>query len=506
MVKRINRELEVEILRLHGVEKWPVGTIAAQLKVHHQVVRRVLEQAGTLAPRRIPRPKMVEPFVPFVLATFEKYPNLRASRLHQMVKERGYTGSESHFRRSVAKYRPRPRAEAFARLKAMPAEQAQVDWAHFGKVMVGKAERRLLAFVVTLSYSRRVFVRFFYDARMASFLRGHVDAFAFFGGVPRELLYDNLKSAVIERVNDAIRFNPNLLELSRHYSFKPRAAAPRRGNEKGRVERSIRYIRDSFFAAREVGDLDELNAAAVRWSQDVADQRGWADDRDRKVIDVFDQDERSLLLALPDNPFHAEERVDVRIGKTPYARFDKNDYSVPHEHVRKDLEVLATVERVRIVEGLDVVAEHVRSYDKGQQFDDAAHIDGLVEAKRAARKERGADRLSRGAPAAENFLTRAARRNLNLGSIVARLLLLLDEYGPSELQTALIEINEREVMHVHSVQQLLEQRRHASGRRPAIPVELPDEKLRAITVRPHSLDAYVELTQDEREDDNDDPR
>jgi hypothetical protein len=200
----------------------------------------------------------------------------------------------------------------------------------------------------------------------------------------------------------------------------------------------------------------------------------------------------------------AEERVDVRIGKTPYARFDKNDYSVPHEHVRKGLEVLATVERVRIVDGLDVVAEHVRSYDKGQQFDDPAHIDGLVEAKRHARRERGADRLNRGAPAAEVLLTRAARRNLNLGSLVARLLVLLDEYGPSELQAALIEVNEREVVHVHSVQQLLEQRRHAGGRRPATPVELPDEKLRAITVRPHSLDAYVELTQDEDEDDNDD--
>ena len=491
MVKRIRRELEVEILRLHAVEKWPVGTIAAQLEVHHQVMRRELDQAGTPAPRRAPRPKMVDPFVPFVIATFEKYPKLRASRLHQMVQERGYAGSESHFRRSVAKYRPRPRAEAFARLKSMPGEQGQVDWAHFGKVKVGKAERRLLAFVVTLSYSRRVFVRFFYDARMASFLRGHVDAFAFFGGTPRELLYDNLKSAVIERVNDAIRFNPQLLELSRHYNFKPRAAAPRRGNEKGRVERSIRYIRDSFFAAREVGELDDLNAAAARWSEEVADLRAWPDDRHRKVIDAFVEDEDPLLLGLPDNPFHAEERVDVRIGKTPYARFDKNDYSVPHAHVRKNLEVLATV-------------EHARSYDKGRQFDDPVHIDGLAEAKRHSKRERGSDRLNRGAPAAGQFLTRAAQRNLNLGSVVARLLVLLDEYGPSELQTALVEINEREVLHVHSVRQLLEQHRHASGRRPATPVELPDEKLRAITVRPHSLDGYDELTDDEQEDDNHD--
>jgi transposase len=93
-------------------------------------------------------------------------------------------------------------------LSTLPGEQAQVDWAHFGSVSVGQATRRLLAFVVTLSHSRKIFLRFFFDARMASFLRGHVDAFEAFGGVPRELLYDNLKSAVTERVGDAIRFNP----------------------------------------------------------------------------------------------------------------------------------------------------------------------------------------------------------------------------------------------------------------------------------------------------------
>ena len=145
----------------------------------------------------------------------------------------------------------------------MPGEQAQVDWAHFGKLQVGRAVRPLWAFVMVLSYSRRPFVRFFPGASMPFFLRGHAEAFAEFGGVPRVLLYDNLKSAVLERHGDAIRFNPTLLELAAHYRFEPRPVAIARGNEKGRVERAIRYVREAFFEARTYADLADLNRQAA---------------------------------------------------------------------------------------------------------------------------------------------------------------------------------------------------------------------------------------------------
>lgn len=503
-MRRVSAELEAEILRLRAAERWPVGTIATQLGVHHGVVRRVLDQAGIPAPRESPRPSIVDPYMPFIHATLERYPKLTASRLHQMVKARGYTGCESHFRRLVARVRPRPKAEAYARLTFLPGEQAQVDWGHFGKVVVGRAQRRLLAFVMTLSYSRRVFLRFFYDARMASFLRGHVDAFEHFGGVPRELLYDNLKSAVTERLGDAIRFNPTLLELANHYRFGPRAAAPARGNEKGRVERSIRYIRDSFFAARDFVDLDTLNLEALEWCTTVADARPWPGERGtgKSVAEVFALDEREALLDLPDDRFPSQERVEVRVGKTPYVRFDNNDYSVPHTAVRMTLTVLASVERVRVVDGHELLAEHARSYDKGQRIEDAAHVEALAEVKHRARARRGMGRLQAATPASDLLLRRAAERGLNLGGVTSQLLTLLDEYGPVELEAVLVEINAREVVHVPAVRQLLEQRRHAAGRRPRTPVELPDPKLRDLAVRPHDLSTY-DFTSDTDETNDD---
>ncbi len=333
-------DLVAQILRLHTVEKWRVGTIARQLHVHRDAVRRVL--GGNCAPVHTSplRPSRIDAYRPFILATLEKFPTLTAARLHAMVAERGYVGAPSHFRMLIAGIRPRPAAEAYLRLRTLPGEQAQVDWGHFGHLQIGRARRPLMAFVMVLSHCRMVFLRFFLDARMDSFLRGHVEAFAAFSGSSRVVLYDNLKSAVLERQGDAIRFNPSLLALAGHYRFEPRPVAVARGNEKGRVERAIRYIRDGFFAGRTFTDLDDLNAQARAWCLGTAADRRWVEDSALSVRQAFEA-ERGKLLALPRNEFALGERVAVTVGKTPYVRFDLNDYSVPHTHVRCTLAVLA---------------------------------------------------------------------------------------------------------------------------------------------------------------------
>jgi transposase len=501
VVRKIPAEREAEIVRLRHAEKWKIDTIATQLNVHHSVVRRVLREFGLPVPKLAPRPSMVDPYLAFIHETLERYPTLTASRLFAMVKERGYPGQESRFREIVSVLRPKPAPEAFLRLATLPGEQAQVDWAHFGTMTVGRAVRKLFAFVMVLSHSRRLFLRFYFSANMAAFLRGHVEAFEYFGGVARHCLYDNLKSAVAERVGDAIRFNPTFLELARHYRFGPRVAAPRRGNEKGRVERSIRYVRESFFAARELSTLEALNAAAMKWCTEVADDRRWPDEHDRRVRDVF-AEERGHLLALPDNAFECEEKLPVAIGKTPYIRFDQNDYSVPHEYVRRrDLVVIASLERVRICKGADIIATHERCWDKQQRIENPHHIKALVEHKRGARKHQGMDRLRNAAPASVVFLHRAAERGLNLGNITGRLLTLLDECGATELDAALVEINVRGVVHVPAVRMLIEQRRHAKGRPPLVAVALPDDpRLRDIVVRPHALETYDQLHEGHDED------
>ena len=233
-----------------------------QLGVHHSSVRRVLCAPGIALPDISPRRSALDPYVAFITETLERYPTLSAARLYEMVSERGFTGSPHHFRHRVARYRPRREAEAYLRLRTLPGEQAQADWAQFGKLTIGRASRPLMAFVMVLSYSRHLFLRFYLNSAMANFLRGHVDSFAYLDSVPRVVLYDNLKSAVLERRDQAIHFNPTLLELTAHYRFAPRPVAPYRGNEKGVVERTIRFVRERFFAARRFTDIDDLNGTS----------------------------------------------------------------------------------------------------------------------------------------------------------------------------------------------------------------------------------------------------
>src|ERR1700735_4950817 len=228
-------EIEAQILRLYHAEKWLIGTIAQQLHVHYSVVGRVLAQAGLPRPGPPPRKSRIDPYLAFIRQTLETFPALTASRLYVMVRERGYRGSPDHFRHLIACHRPRPKAEAYLRLRSLPGEQGQVDWGHFGHLEIGRARRPLMAFVMVLSHSRQIFLRFFPDARMENFLRGHVAAFTAWHGVPRVVLYDNLKSAVLERRGEAIRFHPTLLGFAGHYVYEPAPVPIARGNEKARV-------------------------------------------------------------------------------------------------------------------------------------------------------------------------------------------------------------------------------------------------------------------------------
>lgn len=262
---------------------------------------------------------------------------------------------------------------------------------------------------------------------------------------------------------------------------------------KGRVERAIRYIRDSFFAARAWHDLDDLNARAEAWCAGQAADRPCPEQRSLTVRQAF-AEERSHLMALPDTRYPTEERCEVRIGKTPYARFDHNDYSVPHTQVRKTLTARATPTRVRLLNGSEVVATHPRSYGKGQQIEDPAHIAALTEVKRQARHHRGQDRLAQAAPGSRDLLTRAAERGDNLGSITAALLRLLDSYGAAELEAAIQEALQRAVPHPNAVRLSLQRRREQRNQPPPLAITLPDKaQVRNLVVRPHALNGYDQL-------------
>lgn len=502
----IDEARKAQILRYYFVEHWRVGTIARQLGVHHSSVERVLREAGVERQhRRVRRASMVDPYLEFITETLEHFPSLTAARLYDMVTARGYPGGPDNFRHHIAQLRPRRSAEAYLRLRLLPGEEMQMDWAHFGTLKVGNTERALMAFVMVLSYSRQTFLRFYLNAAMANLIRGHVEAFEAFGGCAKKVLYDNMKSVVLERRADAIRFHPTLLELAAHYRFEPRPVAPYRGNEKGRVERTIQFVRASFFAGRTFRGLDDLNAQADVWCANRAAQRPCPEDKSRSVRQVFDE-ERAHLLGLPEHPFPSEERVEVNVGKTPYVRFDLNDYSIPFEHVRRTLVVRATLDTVRILDGEQVLATHNRCFERGRQIEHPAHLEALVQFKRKGREHRAKDRLHHAAPSAMALFTAAAARRQHMGVLTRGLIELLDAYGPAALERAIAAALQRDQPHLAGVRHLIDAQRNAAGQPPPLPLQLPDDpRLRNQHVQPHDLANYdsVHTEDDAHDDDND---
>lgn len=490
----IPEEVRADIRRLYYAERWKVGTIAAFHGVHHKTVRLVIESGrmGAVKPRPH-RASRLDPYVGFVRDTLGRYPRLRSTRLFQMIVERGYTGSVVQLRRLVVKLRPKPLEEAYLRLTVLPGEQAQVDWACFGTVRVGNCPRALSCFVMVLSWSRALNVLFTLDQSMESFLKGHVQSFEFFGGVPRTLLYDNLKSVVLERWGDAVRFHPRLLELAGHYHFAPRPCGVRRANEKGRVERTIGYLRSSFFAARPFRDIDDLNAQFRVWREEVAHKRMVPGRKDLTVAQAL-LEERSRLLTLPEHPFETDRVAGVASGKTPYVRFDRNFYSIPHEYLGKPLTLVAGDKLIRILDGEKEIAGHSRSYDSGATIEDPAHVAALVAFKRKATQTKGRDRLAACVPRIQELFEALAQKGEALHHHTSRFNQLLDDYGPEEMKGAVEEAMNRQAYGSASVAHILEVRRRAKGLKPPVRVQLPDNpKVRELRVTPHNLEDYDAL-------------
>jgi transposase len=485
-------EQRAEIRRLYYAEHWPIGTIATTLGVHHDTVRLAIERF--IRPGTQVRPSPLDPYKPFGLATLEQYPRLRATRLYAMLRARGFAGSAVQVQRWVRTVRPAARAEAYLRLETLPGEQGQVDWGNFGPVPVGGGRRLLSCFVLVLSWSRAVYARFALDQTLESFLRGHVEAFTTLGGVPRTILSDNLKSVVLDRVGDHIRFHPRVLELAGHYHFAPPPCAPYRGNEKGTVERMIQYLRHSFFAARRFSSLDDLNGQLARWIAEIAPTRPLPGPPRARLVHEALAEEQPRLLPLPEHPFACDLVRPAVSGKTPYIRFDGNDDSIPHTLVRRPLTLVASETVVRLLDGGAEVARHARRYDRGQRVEEPAHLAALAREKRHAHDLRGRDRLRAVSSSADALLDALARRGEPLAPHTTMLLRLLDQYGAPALDWALHEALARGAVSAPSVAHLLDQRARARRQPPPLAVVLPaDPRGRDLRVTPHPLTAYEAL-------------
>ena len=372
------------ILDLHR-QGLTVSEIARQSGLDRKTVRRYIERGlepPTYGPRR-PRPTLIDPFTGFLRERVKAYPGLTGSRLLRELKELGYQGGYTAVTDFLRDVRPAADPRFEVRFETAPGEQGQVDFAQFQVVFTDEptTPRVIWLFSMVLGYSRLMWARFVVHQDLATVLRCHVAAFEAFGGAPRELLYDRMKTAVIgEGDRGGIVYNRALIDLARHYGFHPKACQPYRAKTKGKVEGPFRYVREDFFLARSFRNLDDLNEQLRRWLDGVANPRVHATTR-RVVSEAFAA-EKPHLKQLPLAPFRAVLRLERRISREGMVSVGGNFYSVPDTTRRRTVEVHTLAEEIRIFEDGTLIAAHPVLEGRQQRCIAPDHRKGNSEGRR----------------------------------------------------------------------------------------------------------------------------
>lgn len=353
-----------------------ISAIARRTGLDRKTVRKYLAQ-GLQAPRygpRAPRPQVLDPYRAYLRERIEAYPRLRATRLLREIRELGYPGGYTQLTAYLREIRP-PLDRGFEhRFETAAGEQAQVDFAQF-KTEFGDEPGRVRVvwlFCLVLGYSRFLTGQFVYGQQLDSVLRCHMQAFAELGGVPRQILYDRMKTAVLgETETRHVIYHPRLLELAEHYGFTPRACAPYRAKTKGKVERPFSYIRDDFFLAARFATLEDLNAQFAAWRSGVANVRRHG--TTRQVVSEAFAEERPQLLPLPKTPFNAVLSLQRRVSHDGMVSVNGNFYSVPDRTRRRVVDVHTLADEVRIFEDRRLVAVHPVLHGRGRRRVAAGH-------------------------------------------------------------------------------------------------------------------------------------
>jgi transposase len=488
----ITAEARAQMRRLVLVEKMKIETVARRFGVHHSVVRRAIRDPSSESPPVPARPSKLDALKPYIVQRLMDLPMLTSTRLFQELRERGYTGSQKHLRRYVAQIREHRSRKAYLRVEFEPAEQAQVDWGSFGYLRVGTSQRPLSVFSMVMSWSRAIFLDFALDQQMETFCRMHRHALEFFGGVPRKIVYDNLKSVVLHHVGSTVQFNPRFLAFAGYYLFEPTAAPVRYPEYKGRVEASIKYIRHSFFYGRSFSNLEDVRAQAARWRDEVANERIHGTTRERPSDRLLI--EKPKLRALPAHPFDTDIVVPVVVARDARIRFDGNSYSVPTKYVGKMIHVRADDRRLRIMcDGVEVAA-HARCWDKRRHIEDPAHVRELLERRKGARGPSRRERLTAICPESRIYLQEVARRRIRLDRECEKIFRLMDLYGESEVVAAIAQAINQRSFGARYIRALCDQARFARGQgEPPEPVITGNHAADNVTVDPHPMETYDAL-------------
>ena len=429
--------------------------ISRQLDLDYRTVEKWLDKKHYEQRKSPPRTSKLDPFKGQIVRMLETYP-YSAAQIFQRIREDNFDGGYSIVKEYVRKVRP-PKIKAFLKLSFAPGECAQVDWGSYGSVAVGETRRRLSFFVMVLCYSRMMYVEFTVSQTMEHFLGCHQNAFQWFGAVPGKVMVDNLKSAVLKRIvgKDPV-FNPKYLNFANHHGFTIVPCAVGKGNEKGRVESGVGYVKKNFLSGLDIPDFNALNPAVIHWLNTVANVRLHGE-TGKRPVDRF-QRERQAMIKLPSHAYDIATIDQVRASRQFRVAVDGNRYSVPAEYAGALLTLKAYPDRICIYHREKMIARHVRTYDRQQDIELPDHPKALLAQRRKARDQKIFMRFLSLSNKADDYYRQLEQRRMNPLHHIRQIVALSEIYGDQAVQRAIQDAFAFQAFSCEYIANLLEQR------------------------------------------------
>ena len=480
----IDRRTIFEIHRLFN-EGLSERRIAKGLLISRKSVAKYLETPNPERPL-IVRASKLDPFKEEIDRFLKIDASVSAAVIHQRLAQQGLDGGVSivkdYFRGIRNNFKEK---KSFIRFESAPGQQCQIDWGHFGSIEYGNTKRKLYAMTVIECHSRLLYLEFTHSQRQETLHRCLLNAFHFFQGTPKELVTDNMVTAVLEREGSLIRFNEAFLEFLRPFAIVPKACNVRSPHEKGKVEKgAIHYIKHNFLPLRSFKDLKDIQAQADHWRDNVASLRVHSTTGE-KPIDRFKVEAmRPLPELLPD----CRDMAPAKVYPDFSIRFDANNYTLPPWAIGKQVTVKADHHTLTVYLKERPIATHVRSWERRKRIELPSHKEAALKEKRKLwRSEEVAAFISLGEEA-KSYLERLADTNQPIKKNLKKMLALKDEYG----SYALIEAIKRATLHnaygAHYIENILYQEMTPNKNYP--PVRLKSEALNNIRLEEPSLAEY----------------
>jgi transposase len=491
--EQINR-----IHHLHFAEHWSVRKIARSLHLGRRTISQYLATPARSAARR-QRASKLDPFKSSIAELLEQDADASAVVIAQRLRPLGFTGGLSILKDYLHAVRAHTAVQrAYVRMEPGPGERFEIDWGHFGALLYQGHPRKLYAFCLVECHSRKLYVEFTHSQRFETFVRCHIHAFQAMRGIARELWYDNLATAVAEHDGNLVRFHPRFLSFAREYSFLPRACHVRAAWEKGKIERSVGYLRQNFWPLRTFIDLADVNLQAHRWLEQVANQRQHRETGQTPEARFQPEALRVLPAITPDYRDTAEALVhkDLRLS------FDGNRYCVPPHYVGRRLTLKADASSITIYDQYQEIVTYARCWQRGQTFGAERFQKELFAQLAAAQRSAAQQRLiALLGPASESYLRRLADTDRSLARQVRELLALIREYGPEAVTTAVSKAHAAGAFGADYIANLLRQQRLRRDVQP--PLRFQDPQLNQLATDPLSLADYDSFILGSKKDSDD---